>query len=173
MSEPWDDCGWSKARYFAFIRSALRSAHMRYPAAQRYLHSKAYKAPAGMRAKFLVDCEICGKAVAKSKADKDHIIPAGRLNDYGDIGDFARRLFTDFDGYQLLCDACHGIKTLADRRGISFEDAKIEKVVIKFSKLKPEKQKVVLRKYLGDDESFKNAKSRANAYRNVLCSRKS
>lgn len=173
MSEPWEDCGWTKARYFSFIRSALRSAHMRYPAAQRYLHSKAYKAPAGMRAKYLVDCEICGKAVAKSKADKDHIVPAGSLNDYGDIGGFVRRLFTDFDSYQLLCPDCHGIKTLADRRGISFEDAAIEKVVIQFSKLKPEKQKVVLRKYLEDNLSFKNAKSRADAYREILCSRKS
>jgi hypothetical protein len=123
-----------------------------------------------MRAKFLVDCEICGEAVAKSKADKDHIIPAGRLNDYGDIGDFARRLFTSFEGYQLLCCTCHATKTLADRRGISFKEAAIEKVVIQFSKLKPDKQKIVLRKYLEDDESFKNAKTRADAYRNILCS---
>lgn len=168
--EPWEDCNWTRSRYFSFIRSALRSATMRYPAAQRYLHSKAYKAPAGIRAKFLVDCEICGKAVAKSRADIDHITPAGKLTDYSDVGGFVERLFTNFEGYQLLCPECHGIKTLADRRGISFEDASIEKVVVAFSKLKPEKQKAVLKRRGADEGAFKNKQTRADAYRNILCS---
>ena len=168
MSSPHEDCGWTKSRYFSFIRSALRSATMRYPAKQKYLHQACRPAPAGSRFKYVADCEICGEMVGKSKAEVDHINPAGKLKSYADLEGFAERLFCSFKNFQILCPPCHEIKTLADRKGVSFEEATIEKQVIKFSKQAVHIQKEVLTAEGVPKEGMTNAETRKDSYRRII-----
>jgi 5-methylcytosine-specific restriction endonuclease McrA len=163
--EPWDECGWTKARYFSFIRSALRAATMRFPAKQKYLNKACRPAPANMRAKYVCDCEICGEVVGKSKAEVDHINPAGSLRSYEDLPGFVERLFCGFSNFQILCPPCHEIKTLADRKGLTFEEATQEKEVIAFTKLPVVKQKRLLKRLDVTAEDMSNQDKRTNAYR--------
>ena len=166
--EPWDHCGWTKSRYFSFIRSALRSATMRFPAKQKYLHEACRPAPKGSRFKYVADCEICGVEVGKSKVEVDHIKAAGSLKDYSDIQGFVERLFCGFENFQNLCPPCHAVKTLADKRNISFDEAVIEKEVIAFSKKPVNFQKSLLSKLLFPEELLKNQALRTSTYREHL-----
>lgn len=141
---------------------------MKYPAARNYLNEKCRPAPQGMRAKQVCDCEICGKVMAKSHAEVDHIIPAGSITDFSEIEGFVRRLFCSMDGYQLLCEECHDIKTYADRFGCTFEEAKIEKLVVAFKKLKaPLQKKLLVEKGFNEDE-LKSPKDREQLYRSYV-----
>lgn len=127
---PWEDNGWTKSRYFSFIRSALRSATMKYPAKQKFLSEQSRKAPAGGRAKRVVDCVECGETMAKSNAHVDHIIACGKLQDFSDIERFTSTLFCGKENFRVLCKECNEIYAHSDRKGISFEEAKAEKKVI-------------------------------------------
>lgn len=131
---PWIDNGWTKARYFSFIRSALRSATIRYPAKQKYLESASYKAPPGGRAKKLVDCEQCSISMAKSRAHIDHIIPCGSLRGFDDVERFITTMFCGVDNFRVLCKPCNEIYAYCDKTGMNFDDARIEKLLIKMLK---------------------------------------
>ena len=127
---PWVDNGWTKSRYFSFIRSALRSATMKYPAKQKFLDEQSRKAPAGGRAKKLVDCSECGEVMAKSKAHVDHIIPCGKLQNFADIERFTSTLFCGKGNFRVLCKSCNEIYAYSDRKNIPFKEAQVEKRVI-------------------------------------------
>jgi len=128
---PWDDNNWTKARYFSFIRSALRSATMKYPAKQNYLESKCRKAPAGSRAKKVVNCEECNLEMAKSHAHVDHVTPCGSLKDFSDVERFVKTLFCGVGNFEVLCKPCNEIYAFADRQNMTFNEAKVEKEAIK------------------------------------------
>ena len=128
---PWEDNNWTKARYFSFIRSALRSATMKYPAKQKYLESKCRKAPVGSRAKKVVNCEECNREMAKSHAHVDHIIPCGSLKDFSDVERFVKTLFCGVENFEVLCKECNEIYAFADRQNMTFNEAKLEKAAIK------------------------------------------
>jgi hypothetical protein len=106
--------------------------------------------------------------VGKSKVEVDHIAQAGKLTSYEDLPGFVERLFCSFDNFQCLCSECHSIKTLADRKGISFEDAIIEKKVIGFSKTTPATQKRTLGKLGVEEEAMSNQTKRTNLWRTYL-----
>ncbi len=165
---PWEDSGWSRARYFSFIRSGLRSLTMKYPAKQKYLHQACRPAPAGSRFKYVTDCEICGILVGKSHVEVDHIQAAGSLKSYEDLPGFVERLLCSHENFQCLCSDCHSVKTVADRKGISFEDAKVEKMVIAFSKKAVNAQKTMLTIHDIPEDVQNNQANRTNAYRNHL-----
>jgi hypothetical protein len=106
--------------------------------------------------------------MAKSNAIVDHIIPAGSLRCYEDVEGFITRLFCGSDGFQILCpDPCHSAKTLADKRGITFEEALKEKPVIAFTKLSVAKQKAFLKKKRVKDEDMSNQEKRTASFRKL------
>jgi hypothetical protein len=47
----------------------------------------------------------------------DHILPAGSLNCSGDLPGFVDRLFCETDNLQVLCTACHNVKTQNEKNG--------------------------------------------------------
>jgi 5-methylcytosine-specific restriction endonuclease McrA len=163
--EPWEEAGWSKSKYFSFIRSNLRKMTMRWPVKQKYLSSLCRPAPKGSRFKYVCNCEQCGVELGKSKAEIDHIIPAGSLKGYEDLPGFVSRLLCTSSNLRLLCHDCHAVYTLADRKGITFEEATQEKEVIAFTKLPVVKQKRLLKRLEVKDEDMSNQDKRTNAYR--------
>lgn len=106
---------WTKARYFQFIRSALRQASQRYPVIQQVLKEKR-KTVKGKRHKFEYQCESCEAWSDRKGVSVDHIIPCGALNDYRDLPGFVKRLFCEPKDLQILCTECHAEKTAKEKK---------------------------------------------------------
>lgn len=105
---------WTEARYWQFIRSALRQAYSRYPA--KFQAKKAVeRTVTGKRHKYEYKCAECEEWFQGKEVQVDHIVGAGALSSYDDIAGFAERLFCEAEGMQILCKPCHQLKTNAER----------------------------------------------------------
>jgi len=123
-------CGgmWTDARKSQFIMGALRSAHTKWGPACKS------KQRASVRRGFYL-CACCkeevpstipavyksgkkaGKAYRKKNALIDHttpvIDPAVGFVSWDEV---VERMFVEVEAYQILCDACHSIKTKEENR---------------------------------------------------------
>lgn len=111
---------WSQAKFFGFLRSALRNASSRWP--PKYEVAKAARRPykgKDKRIKFEIQCAECKGWFKLKNTSVDHIIPAGKLSSFEDLPGFVERLFCGKEGLQILCSGCHQTKTNKER-----EDAK-------------------------------------------------
>jgi len=100
---------WTEARYFSFIRSALRSAFQKW--GPKHEAKKLAK-----RGYNQYECAHCGEIYGNKDTEVDHIEPAGSLKAYDDLPAFVERMFCEVDGFQVLCKACHQVKTNAERK---------------------------------------------------------
>lgn len=99
---------WTEARYFGFIRSALRAAFTRWGPK----HAAKQRVKQGYNQ---YQCASCEGIFGNKDVEVDHIVPAGSLKRFDDLPGFVERLFCEADGFQLLCKGCHQIKTNAER----------------------------------------------------------
>lgn len=101
---------WTEARFWAFLRSALRAASVRWPPKADALRAarRPYTAGDNPRQRWEYQCAKCGGWFAGKRVALDHIVPCGELRDWAHVADFARRLYCEADGYRVLCEACHG-----------------------------------------------------------------
>ena len=108
---------WTKARYFSFIRGALRRAAQRYPVKFQVKEAARRPKPKGKagRHRFEYKCADCKKWFADKETEVDHIEGAGSLKEYDDLPGFCERLFCEPDNLQVLCKPCHRLKTNAER----------------------------------------------------------
>jgi len=71
----------------------------------------------------------------------DHITPAGSLQKTEDIQGFVERLlYVTEDDLRLVCKNCNSALALADKQGISFRSAQVEKLAIDLCKKKLDKE---------------------------------
>jgi 5-methylcytosine-specific restriction endonuclease McrA len=108
---------WTTARYFSFIRSALRRAWTKYPV--RYQVMDAAKSPykgTDKRTRWVYKCATCKKNFKSTEVNVDHINPAGTLTKYSDLPKFVQNLFCEADNLQVLCKTCHDKKTKEERK---------------------------------------------------------
>lgn len=96
-------------------------------------------------------CNHCGGWFSQNDIEIDHKSGEHSCKEYSDAEGFANSiLFVDYDDLQILCKdrkktvkgekvlselGCHGIKTLSERNGISFEEARIRKEFLNIKKL--------------------------------------
>jgi len=112
---------WTEARYWGFIRSALREANRRFP--PRYAaKAAAKKSVTGQRHRFEFQCAECKQWFKDKEVQVDHIVPAGTLRKYEDLPQFVENMFCEADGLQVLCKPCHQIKTNAEREARKSND---------------------------------------------------
>lgn len=106
----------TESAFWSFIRSALRQKSRWWkPIAQCKLEAKRpYKGP-NKRQKFEYQCAQCLKWYADKLINVDHICPAGSLNCAQDLPGFVERLFCEIDNLQVLCEACHNVKTKSEK----------------------------------------------------------
>lgn len=115
---------WTTARFWTFIRSALRTAWNKYPVKYSVLNNS--KRPAEyewygarnqkLNVKWEYQCNHCKDWFMGKQVSVDHIIPVGTLKDYDDLPDFTRRLFVSEEELQILCKECHDKKTQEERK---------------------------------------------------------
>jgi len=109
-------------------------------------------------------CQCCKAPYKLSELQVDHIEPAGSMNGPGGYGGFLDRLLCDESNMQFVCFPCHKILTLAQRKGITFEEAEVEKDALKFMKLPIRTQKQLLKAEGLSDKDISNAKQRRAAF---------
>lgn len=99
---------WTEARYFGFIRSALRRAFTRYPIGHVVKNTarRPYTGP-NKRQKYEYQCDLCREWYSGKETQVDHIEPCGTLRTFADLAGFVERLFCEPDGLRVLCIDCH------------------------------------------------------------------
>lgn len=166
--EPWLHEGsiWkTQAAYFAWVRGQIRRGLWSRNPIKNYIKRQARKpAPKGSRAKFVITCEFCRKDHAQTKIEVDHIIPAGSLKNWEDIGPFMQRMLNPSGGYRLLCKPCHKTHTYAEKHGLSFNEASAHKQAIRIMKQPAKGQVAYMRKHgIWSLETSKNPTTRREA----------
>lgn len=76
-------------------------------------------------------CNICKGGFSGPDIQVDHISGEHEFTKLEQLQEFAnKRFMVGYDDLQCLCIPCHQNKTLAERLGITLEEAKVEKMVI-------------------------------------------
>ncbi len=123
----------TESAYLAWIRSALRSKSLRWPprAEALALNRTPYNGPNKCQ-KWEYHCTLCkGVFMGTDVVVDHHPKPAGSILCAEDIGPFAQNLFCEVDNLRVLCSPCHDVHTLSEKNGTTFEEAKLEKEIIK------------------------------------------
>lgn len=106
----------TEARYWGFVRSALRKAWLRWP--PRYAALNAAESGIGKLRRWR--CAICDGDFLKKDVEVDHFpVACGSLKDYDDLPRFVKTLYCEADNLRVVCKTCHKAHTKQQR-----EDAK-------------------------------------------------
>lgn len=82
-------------------------------------------------------CGLCGEDFVLAQLDVDHKEGNHSLNGLSDIQSFIENIvLVTEDDLQFACKTCHKIKNQQQRKGISFEEASYEKLVIELENKK-------------------------------------
>lgn len=175
--EPWEQCPdvWkTKAQFFQWMRGQMRRAWARHPVKVAYMHQHRERVPLGRKTAKNPEglvwgcrCEHCSQLFKQTQCEVDHIDAAGSFKGWDDFEAWMHKLMhINFDSIRVVCKECHRIISYAERMGMSFEEAKLEKEVIAFALLPVDTQKKIL---LGNSHAVcTNARQRRAAYKQYL-----
>jgi hypothetical protein len=144
LKTPWElyPTIWkNKTAFFTYLRGAIRKIWNFYPPKIEWKKKQLVEPPKGYtgRAKKLGQCHYCSEMFPASKLEVDHVDMAGQCNSWETASEFMYKLLDCNDNWVLACKPCHKCKSLAERKGISFEEALIQKRVIELMK-KPKQE---------------------------------
>lgn len=133
----------TESAFWSFIRSALRQKSRWWKPIMfcKQAAKKIYKGP-NKRQKFEYQCNECRQWFPEKHINVDHIVPAGSLNCAADLPGFVERLFCEMDGLQVLCSACHDIKTKNEKHGKSRSRSKNQQTTIVHRNVVRRKRKI-------------------------------
>ena len=108
---------WTESFVISRIRSTLRRLSLQMPAArQAKLKVRRLYCGPNRRQRFEYQCAHCREWFAEKEVHVDHIIPAGAMKSFEDVGGFARRLlFCAVDDLAVLCKPDHVKKSNLER----------------------------------------------------------
>ncbi len=124
---------WTQAKFFGFLRSGLREKFNRWPpkyevikeAAETVLAKdehgnrvvyKTGKKAGDFKTIKMYKCAECKQLFKQKEVQVDHIMPAGTLKSFEDLGKFAENLFVGTGQLQVMCKPCHESKTQQEKR---------------------------------------------------------
>lgn len=177
MNKPWEETkAWkSPAEYFGWIRGQLRRLWSDYPVRTEFLDEQCREVTPEEKAnkvfhtstKKVGQCTFCKCWFPKSKLEVDHKTPSDGCKNHTEAEAFLWYCGgASKEDMQLACKPCHKIKTYAEREGLSFEEAVVEKEVILFKNLKSTQQRIKLTEL--DLEIGNNSEQRISTYREYL-----
>jgi 5-methylcytosine-specific restriction endonuclease McrA len=179
--QPWQTSDGKKiwkteAQYWTWLRGAIRRLWSDYPLRKQWKSSQLRRITQEEKdsklyhpsTKNLGLCVYCNVWLAGSKLECDHVKPSEGCT----TKDTAESFLWHCGGgtgvdWVLACEPCHKIKTLADKRGISFEEARLEQQVLFVCK-KPAK---IVDEWLAEKGVIgyiRNPRGREQAIREVL-----
>lgn len=108
---------WTEGRERTFIRSALRSAFMRWPPRFDALKSSQTGVKVNKKTKrdaMHYRCAQCTKEFPQRDVQVDHIDPVV-ADEWKSWDEYIARLLVTADELQVLCKKCHAAKTKQER----------------------------------------------------------
>ena len=162
----------SERQMVGIIRSSIRKSWMQNPV--RLLKLEMTRIPdmdESTRTKWLWECCSCKDRFKGGSVQTDHIKGEHVLKTLNDVEPYARSILdVTLDDLQIMCIPCHETKTYAERYSMSFEEAKIEKSIIKWQKNNnTQAQKTHLINKGGFNEfNVSNGDKRKNCYRQLI-----
>jgi len=172
--EPWithPEIWKTKAAFFTWMRGCLRRGLWeKYPPKIQFKNAECNQPPGWYtgRAKTGTNCALTGEWTGKSRLQVDHIKGRASLKDWDDVSAFIAHLCHTHNNLQLVTKEAHNVKSYADTHGLTFEEALIEKQVIKFTKHTAVQQKEILTTLEVDSEDLTSAAKRKAAMRVIL-----
>lgn len=145
---PWGEgTPWKNSTaFFTYLRGCLRKAWEKNPIKLNLIKSQRKQIinpnPNGNKPTVWgAECAMCNREFVIKDIQVDHIVPAGKLNNTEDIQGFVERLLyvTEHD-LRLVCKNCNSALALADKQGITFNEARAIKKAIEICKAKKDKQ---------------------------------
>ena len=136
----------TEAKFWSYLRGALRrSLWSKSPMKLKFKSQTATPPPEDYkgRGKKGHICALTGEWVMTSKSEVDHKVGNVSLRCEDDIIPFIIHLLATDDEMQIVQKDAHRVKSYADRMGVTFEQALIEKRIIELMK-KPTKEIVEL-----------------------------
>lgn len=155
--------------FYQWLRSGLRSLSRKWPAIYEAL--AAAKVPykgENKRRQWSYKCAMCSQLFESKMVAVDHKIPAGAMSCKEEVGDFVERLFCAPSGLQVLCHECHDCKTMMDKVGCTFEEARLQKDVIAICKQPVKNVKEFCYDYGYDESQLSNPDKRRAAVTEIL-----
>lgn len=126
--------------WFTYLRGCLRKAWNTNPIKVELLKKQRRQIsnpnPKGKKETVWGgDCSLCKRELPMKELQVDHIHPAGSLTKQEDIEPFViRLLFVTEDDLRLVCKGCNSALAYAEKQGVSFEEAQLQKRVIEITK---------------------------------------
>ena len=142
MKKPWEEFPeiWkTKAAFMSYLRGGIRRAIWNRSPIKHTVIQKQRKKVLNEKTGNMVwggTCYLCGQDFVMKDLQVDHIVGEHSLKEIDDIQSFVESMTClSEDMLGLCCKPCHSAKTLQERKGISFEEAKTEKRVIELTKM--------------------------------------
>lgn len=146
----WKGSPWkTRSAYFGYIRGGIRRGLWnRHPAKIQFLNQnrKQIDNPNPKNAKRFpkvwgAECNICKGIFSLKDVEVDHLRGNHSLQNFEDISTFIEAIVSVTpNDLQIVCKPCHKIKSLSEKSGVSFEEARVEKQVIAIIKEKKDKK---------------------------------
>lgn len=155
---------WTDARKRSFIVSALRSARWgpKYECIRKAYVADGTNPKTGRKCK-LHRCSGCRQTFPKGQIQADHIEPVIGPEGFQGWDTYIERMFCPAEGFQALCKACHGDKTLMERFKVGPDKIRKLKLLIAFRRMTMPQQVQKLRQHKLPPEG--NREAREETYR--------
>lgn len=109
---------WTKARRHSFIVSVLRSGTRKYPPKYMTLNAAKTEKKVNTKTNRIAQhfkCAECQNDFPAKEVQVDHIKPVVGKEGFTTWDSYIESLFCGGENLQVLCVACHGIKTKIER----------------------------------------------------------
>ena len=152
MSEPWIDYPsiWpTQSKFMSWVRGGIRKGLWnRHPVKLEFLSKRLIKTLVGEfkngkdKWRKQGTCELCNESFPSSNLEVDHKQGGHSLKSMEDVQNFIENMImVREEDLQLVCKGCHKAKSYAEKQGISFQEATLEKQAIALMKQGTEAQK--------------------------------
>lgn len=125
MRSKWNNGLWTQSRFNSFIKSALRSASVKWPARYGVLNAsfveQKINPESGRLAKFYA-CNKCKGHFTAKNVEVNHIEPVVPVSGMDSWDNVIERMFCEAEGMETLCKPCHRAVTKEEnnkRKGIN------------------------------------------------------
>lgn len=120
MTRLFNNGDWTQARFNSFVKSALRSASLRWPARYQSLNEAKTTTKVNSKTGRLAQhykCNSCLNQFPAKDVRVDHIDPIiNPETGFTTWDDVVNKMFCEKSNLQVLCVECHNIKTKAEKQ---------------------------------------------------------